>query len=46
MINNHNVVHQTHFLSPIGPNLKGYTIPRFVNIDECAINEPNVTLEL
>jgi hypothetical protein len=30
----------------IEPNVKGYTIPRFVNIDECAINEPNVTLEL
>jgi len=45
MINNHNVVHWVNLLLPIEPNLVGPIIPRFVNLDEDAMNEPNATLE-
>ncbi len=45
MINNHNVVYWINLLSLIEPNLVGPIIPRFVNLDERAINEPNAILE-
>jgi len=45
MINNHGVVDWVNLLSPIEPNLVGPIIPRFVNLDEHAINECNATLE-
>jgi hypothetical protein len=47
IINNHDdVVHQIDNLASIKPNLMGHIIPRFVDFDECATNEPNATLEL
>jgi hypothetical protein len=45
MINNHDVVHSINIFLPIEPNLMVPIIPRFANLDEHAINEPNVTLE-
>jgi hypothetical protein len=45
MINNHGVVHWIIVFSPIEPNLVGPIIPRFTNLDEHAINEPNASLE-
>jgi hypothetical protein len=41
----HSVVHYINLLTPIEPKLVGSIIPRFVNLDERAINEPNATLE-
>jgi hypothetical protein len=45
MINNHNVVHWINFFLPIEPNPMVPIIPRFADLDECAINELNATLE-
>jgi hypothetical protein len=45
MINNHGVVHWVTVFSPIKPNLVAPIIPRFANLDEHAINEPNASLE-
>jgi len=45
MINNHNVVHRVNLFAPIELNLVGHIIPRFVDLDEWPINEPNATLE-
>jgi hypothetical protein len=47
IINNHDdVVHWIDNLVSIKPNLMGHIIPRFVDLDEHATNEPNATLEL
>jgi hypothetical protein len=40
----HGVIHCIDLLMPIEPNLVGSIIPRFVNLDERAINEPNANL--
>ncbi len=41
----HGVIHCVDLFTPIEPNLVGSIIPRFANLDECAINEPNATLK-
>jgi hypothetical protein len=40
IFNNHGIVHQVGFLTPIEPNLVGHIILGFLDLDEHAINEP------
>ncbi len=41
----YNVVHWVDLLMPIEPNFVCSIIPRFVDLDECATNQPNAKLK-
>ncbi len=45
-VDNYRVVHAIHLLPPIKPRSMNGVVPRFKDLDESPINEPNTTLEL
>jgi hypothetical protein len=46
MVDNYHVVHAIHLLPPIKPRSMSGIVPRFKDLNESPINEPNTTLEL
>lgn len=46
MVDNYRVVHAIYLLAPIKPRSMSGIVPRFKDLNESPINEPNTTLEL